>query len=419
MPRRPTRLKPRQQFRARAQSGILATLAMCTIALLLGACGAATSPDQPTDQPTTSTIPGSQSGLRLPPIIYRPSWLSRASKAPLVIALHGGGTPGAGPQSMEGLTHFEALANQKGFVVAYLDSSSQTNPWNPRTNDLAYVSSMIDQLKVSQNVDPNRVYITGFSAGGNETWLAGCELSNKVAAIAVVAYDMRKALYDSCQITRPVPELLMIGDQDGIRFTGLPGRVISAYQATARWRALDGCAAAPVQTQQVSAVLQQTWTACTDGSAVGLYVIHGGGHDWPPYGDGSPTNYSASAAIWAFFSAHRASPTSLSGDAKLNSVRVVRTGRKRAVVSSFRFGELVGVQETLLAGHRSVASSTTHASKGTFKLTLAVRSQVNSGHYSLQMVLLDTYGRRLTMSRTIHLPKLPKPPTHRPKSPHR
>jgi polyhydroxybutyrate depolymerase len=308
---------------------------------------------------------------------------------------------------MEGLSHFEELANQDGFVVAYLDSSSQTNPWNPRTNDLAYVSSMIDQLTASQNIDPQRVYMTGFSAGGNETWLAGCDLSNKLAAIAVVAYDMRRQLYESCRLNRPVSELLMIGDQDGVRFTGTPGRVISAAETTAKWRALDGCAAHPGQTtQQVSTVLQQTWTACTDGSAVGLYVIEGGGHDWPPYGVGSPTNYSASAAIWAFFSAHRASSTSLSGDAKLSSPPMVRVGDKRTVVSTFRLDESVALHETLLAGHSSVATHTARLDKGTPRVAWVVPDQLNAGRYSLRLILQDTYGRRLTLTKTIRLPKL-------------
>jgi polyhydroxybutyrate depolymerase len=403
-----------QQFRAGARAGILSVLAVCTLGLLIAACGTSASPGQSAHQPTTatippstnpgSTIPGSQSGVRLPPIIYRPAGLSRATKVPLVIALHGGGASPVGPQQMEGLTHFEELANQDRFVVAFLDSSSQTNPWNPRTNDLAYVSSMIGQLKASQNVDPQRVYVVGFSAGGNETWLAACDLSNKVAAIAVVAYDMRPALYDSCRPSRPVSELLMIGDNDGIRFTGVPGHVVSASEAAAKWRALDGCAANPVSTQQVSTVVQQTWNACTDGSAVALYVIKGGGHDWPPIGAGSPTDYSASAAIWAFFSAHRATPTSISSDAKLTAPPGVHPGAKRTLMSDFHLGEPVAVQETLLAGHRSVATHAARLAKGSSKLAWLMPGQLQAGRYLLRMVLQDAYGRRLTVSRTVDLP---------------
>jgi polyhydroxybutyrate depolymerase len=388
------------------QIGVI--LVVCLVGWMLAACGSSasisTSAGPPADQ---GTIPGSQSGKRLPPIIYRPATLSRSTKVPLVIALHGGGAAPVGPQNMEGLTHFERLADQNGFVVAYLDSSSQTNPWNPRTNDLPYVSHMIDQLTASQNIDPARVYITGFSAGGNETWLAGCELSRKVAAIAVVAYDMRSALYHSCRPSRPVSELLMIGDQDGVRYTGIPGRVISAFQTTARWRALDGCAPAPVSSQQVSTVLQQTWTACTDGSAVGLYVIKGGGHDWPPVGAGSPTNYSASAAIWAFFSAHRASPTSLSSDAKLSSPPVVLAVGHRTVVTTFHVGELVSVRETLLLGHRSLATDQTRLDKGTRTVTWVLSSQIRAGRYALRLVLVDAFGRRLTVTQTIRLPTPP------------
>jgi polyhydroxybutyrate depolymerase len=420
MPRRSAAL--RQRLCALARVRLVAVSVVCALGLLIAACGTVRSTDQPTSQSGStsrgsqssstipgsqsgSTIPGSQSGLRLPPIIYRPEGLSRATKVPLVIALHGGGVGPVSPQSMEGLTHFEELAARDRFVVAFLDSSSQTNPWNPRTNDLPYVSSMIDQLKAAQNIDPARVYITGFSAGGNETWLAACAISNKVAAIAVVAYDMRPALYHSCRPTRPVSELLMIGDNDGIRFTGIPGHVVSAYEATAKWRALNGCAAQPVQTQQVSTVLQQTWTDCTDGSAVGLYVIKGGGHDWPPYGVGSPTDYPASAAIWAFLSAHRAASTSLSGDAKLSSPPVVQVGDKRMAVSIFRLGESVALTETLFAGHRSVATHTARLAKGRSRVAWIVPAQLKAGRYSLELLLQDMYRRQLSISRMINLPK--------------
>ena len=50
---------------------------------------------------------------------------------------------------------------------------------------------MIDALTRAYNVDfARRVYVTGFSAGGPETWLAGCRLSKQVAAIAIVSGAM-------------------------------------------------------------------------------------------------------------------------------------------------------------------------------------------------------------------------------------
>lgn len=394
-----------------ARLGLAAILPLI-VAMLLGGCGSSSGGQQTgmitggTSQPPaeTGTIPGSTSGVRGPPIIYRPPSLSRSQKVPLVIALHGGMS---GPQNMQGLTHFEELGDQHGFVVAYLDSSSQTNPWNPRTNDLAYVSATIDRLESSENIDPNRIYMTGFSAGGNETFRSACYLSKKLAAVAIVAYDFGGALYHTCHPSRPVSELLIIGNRDGVRFTGVPGRAGSAYQTTAKWRTFDGCSPTPVRSQQVSTVLQQTWTACTDRSAVGLYVIEGGGHDWPPFGPGAPPDYSASAAIWAFFAAHPADPRPLASEVKLLGAHVQGTSGGRTVVASFSVAESMMAQQVLKSGRTTVAVRRFRLSRPLSKTTWLVPKSLASGRYSLQLALTDFYGRRLVLSRVVVLP----PPT--------
>jgi poly(3-hydroxybutyrate) depolymerase len=102
-----------------------------------------------------------------------------------------------------------------------------------------------------------------------------------------------------------VSELLMVGDADGTRWTGVPGRLPTPQQTTARWRGIDGCTSSSYSVRQVSSVRQQTWTACTAGTTVALYVVHGAGHVWPPFGTGAPSDYSASEAVWAFLSSHR------------------------------------------------------------------------------------------------------------------
>jgi hypothetical protein len=56
---------------------------------------------------------------------------------------------------MERFTGFDQVARQYGFVVAYLGSTSSVQAWwtSYDPNFLSYINSMIDQLKVSQNID--------------------------------------------------------------------------------------------------------------------------------------------------------------------------------------------------------------------------------------------------------------------------
>jgi polyhydroxybutyrate depolymerase len=381
--------------------------ALLFVAVVMASCGTAKSSsgaNTPTfTSPTTSTSTSTLTASRLPPIIYRGSGLAppaSSPKVPLVIALHGSF---GNPLDMQGLTKFEHVADEHGFVVAYLASSDLNHPWRP-PSDLNYVSSMIDQITASQNIDPSRVYVTGFSAGGYETWRAGCELSSKVAAIAIVSGAMNGPLYNSCAPSRPVSQMLMVGSSDSTRYTGVPGRLPSPFQTTAKWRALDGCSSQVTQSGQVSTVSQQTWGACTDGSAVALYIVHGAGHVWPPIGAGAPQDYSASEAVWAFFAAHRAAPRTVG--AKLTSVRVMRKGKSRAVVSSFRLGEPVTVVETIARGHRTLLRKVFQLQRGANNVAanLAVPHSVGAGRYTIGVAIGDQYGRKLIVLRSVRLP---------------
>jgi poly(3-hydroxybutyrate) depolymerase len=122
-----------------------------------------------------------------------------AGKVPLVIALHGtGGTP----VGMESSTQFDQLARTHGFIVAYLASGSPGDNWI-LPSETASISAMIDHLEASEPFDPTRVYVTGFSTGGYESYRSGCLLSNKVAAIAPVGVSMNQALYQTCRAPGP------------------------------------------------------------------------------------------------------------------------------------------------------------------------------------------------------------------------
>ena len=167
---------------------------------------------------------------------------------------------------------------------------------------------MIDQLERSEPIDPARVYVTGFSAGGYESYRVGCMLSGKVSAIAPVGVSMNGKLYRTCRPARPVSALITIGSADTGHYGGY-GKLPSAPAAAARWRSLDGCPPrAPARSRAAGPTTRLRWSHCRGGSAVGLDVIAGGGHVWPgarPGVFGPDARYEASAAIWAFFAGLR------------------------------------------------------------------------------------------------------------------
>ena len=50
-----------------------------------------------------------------------------------------------------------------------------------------FISALIDSLTADLNIDTTRVYATGMSNGAFMTYTLGCELSDRIAAIAPVA----------------------------------------------------------------------------------------------------------------------------------------------------------------------------------------------------------------------------------------
>ena len=312
---------------------ILAALLALVVGCLVGGVAVALATPTTTTRPSTTTggeacaTPPSDS--RLAPIFYRPPNLDRATPVPLVIGLH---AKGSSPASFEASSGLDQVANEHGFVVAYLGSSDPSAAWNPHTNDLAYISSVIDELTAPGNpcgpIDPQRVYVTGFSLGGFETFRTGCELSAKVAAIAPVGQAMLASR--PCNVSRPVSELTIVGSNDAVPYSPTAGIPVDTSDTTARWRRIDGCSSHS-QTSQTGPVMQTTWDQCNDGSTVGLYVVQGGGHEWPgdPQATGPDAQFRAAEAIWSFFAKlPRTSTTAAS--AKVLSVHV-SGGRERQV----------------------------------------------------------------------------------------
>lgn len=386
----------RSMFRRRSTAAARAIFAALTSACLLAACGSASSADN-------STI-AAPPGPRPAPIVHRPANLSYSQKVPLLIGLHG---LGGSPLSLERGTLFDQLADQHGFVVAYLGSDNQAHPWSPHGDDLQYVSSMITQLTKSQNIDPNRVYVTGFSAGAAFTYIVGCKLSSQVAGIAPVSAVMNTVVTAPCALAHPVSVLTIIGSRDGA-INGFAPRVLSAAQTAATWRAKNSCPSSqPSYTGQSGSAREQVWGSCADGSAVGLYVIQGGTHIWP--GDAefhlSPSTpdgqFRASPAIWAFLSQHAAGTTLT---ASLSSVRVKRVKRTSEVVANFRLGEpMIAACILALGRSRKVSRALQARRAGKARAVLVLPKGTKPGRRLLTCVLQDRYGRRLTLKRKVQL----------------
>ncbi|NLI23818.1 MAG: prolyl oligopeptidase family serine peptidase [Bacteroidales bacterium] len=238
-------------------------------------------------------------------LIHLPPGREAREKYPLLIALHGGGGNG---KRMVSLTQgkFNILADKEGFIVVYPDGIGKN--WNdgrenmPRryqshnnkTDDVGFISALIDSLVRKYNADQNRVYVTGMSNGAMMTYRLATELGEKIAAAAPVCGSIPADL--PSKPGHPVAMLIINGTDDPlVPFEGGDvhfgrrklGKILSTSKSVEIWTKInqvhlseekllpdkdpmDGCR-----------VKETKYTGSDNSSEVIVLTIQGGGHTWP------------------------------------------------------------------------------------------------------------------------------------------
>jgi len=263
-------------------------------------------------------------------LIHVPPQAKPGDKLPMVLAFHGAGGSG---KFMQTLSELNKSADKNGFIVVYPSGTGvfkKLLTWNSgnccayakrrKVDDIKFVRAMLEEMKKFLEYDDKRVYATGISNGGMMTYRVGCELSDKIAAIAPVAGTIG---IDSCNPSRPLPVAHFHGTADNtVMWDGGVGpnsitkvSFKSVDYTMDTMRKVNGCNDTSVQETMPNrdgdktSVTKQTWSDCKAGTEVILYKIEKGGHNWP----GGPTSekharfgavtqdVKASDAIWEFF----------------------------------------------------------------------------------------------------------------------
>jgi acetyl esterase/lipase len=122
--------------------------------------------------------------------VRMPRSYDRTRPTPLVISMHGGG---AYPAQHMNMTGWNRLADEQGFIVVYPSGAGFPRVWRALrpgarlTADVRFISGLIDTMKAAYNLDPNRIYADGLSNGGGMAFVLSCTLSDRIAAVGMVA----------------------------------------------------------------------------------------------------------------------------------------------------------------------------------------------------------------------------------------
>jgi polyhydroxybutyrate depolymerase len=271
-----------------------------------GSCALSAYPDRP----YLAWVPASHDGL---------------TPIPVVIAFHGGGGSAEGQAASscpDGDTQnpscLHSLGGREGFATIYPNGTAtpgangRLRTWNAgggtdgyecanayaceaNIDDMAYVRAILDDLAAWLPLDPGRVYATGLSNGGAITHRVGCELADRIVAIAPIGSGNQFSTAAPCNPSQPVGVLDIHATTDPCWLyvqgplgscLGPPGggTMIGSSETMAVWAAANGCTSGPTtldgpeRVDDGIRVEEDRFAGCR--APVRHFRVIGGGHTW-------------------------------------------------------------------------------------------------------------------------------------------
>jgi polyhydroxybutyrate depolymerase len=202
---------------------------------------------------------------------------------PLFIFLHGaGGNAGDSPGPF-GIRKFMTAQNYIGVFPNARANENGFRDW--QEDDVEFIDFIIEQLILTKNIDPQRVFIFGFSNGGFLANLAGCKIPSKITAVFSFAGNLLEPL-NNCESDGDlaIHHLHATGDEI-VPYDGIDGRFLSAPDAIEEWSIYNQCDASFVISDRFELTNDEngndssTWTYENCIKPVQLTTIDGSGHN--------------------------------------------------------------------------------------------------------------------------------------------
>ncbi|MBK23141.1 MAG: hypothetical protein CME70_03970 [Halobacteriovorax sp.] len=209
----------------------------------------------------------SESNFRKDVKVRLPRGFKKKEKWPLIISMHGYG----GSSLIQSYyLRLRKYNNKFGFVYAVpngLKNKDGKAYWNASNfccdfdnkniNDVKYIENLIEEISTSKRIsriDPDRIYLMGYSNGAFLASKIACESDLRIAGIVTISgtSDLRDQNGNllpkdklNCSHNRPIKVLHIHGDLDStIRYEGFDnGKTahVSAIAQTKRWAIHNGC----------------------------------------------------------------------------------------------------------------------------------------------------------------------------------
>ncbi|MCJ8291710.1 MAG: T9SS type A sorting domain-containing protein [Crocinitomicaceae bacterium] len=230
---------------------------------------------------------------------------------PVVFILHGLGDVAT---NMAGIGT-NNIADTARFIAIYPQgtlNSFGSNAWNNGTllastsDDIGLMNALMNDMINNYNVDPTRVYVTGFSMGGIMSYHLACALNDRIAAIASMSGTMSTDDIANCVPTYKTPVMHVHGTADGtVPYDSGALPTLSLVPETMDfWIGVHSCSAVTDSTQLPDTasdgitVDRFIWTGCTPNQGLELWRLNGADHVYMS----EPSNdFTEANEIWRFF----------------------------------------------------------------------------------------------------------------------
>ncbi len=151
--------------------------------------------------------------------LYIPASYNTMDPVPVMFNLHGDNSDGI---LQELFSEMNMVADTAGFIVVYPDafegnwSSGFFGASYKWVDDVGFLSLLLDSLEANYQVDPTRVYATGFGQGAFMSFRLACDLDDRIAGIGAITGNMTVDMESYCTGSRPMPVVHLHGDLDTI-----------------------------------------------------------------------------------------------------------------------------------------------------------------------------------------------------------
>jgi polyhydroxybutyrate depolymerase len=197
------------------------------------------------------------------------------------------------------------LARREGYILVcpegferHWNDGRDIRTWRAHVegiDDVGFLMALIDQLSFQYAIDPDKIFATGISNGGQMSYRLACERSGILSGIAPVVASMAITL--ECNPTDPVSVLVINGTEDPlVPYEGGEIRAIRRGLGTVRptseviqfWAGHNSCegeAQRYLESDRDPTDGTRIWhiehEGCSNNTRVTLYKVEGGGHTWP------------------------------------------------------------------------------------------------------------------------------------------